>query len=82
LVVVTQRTHEPEIDMKTAELRSALTIMAAAVDVVRELGRVPSGHLYAMLMNSLDETAYESMLRQVLRTGLVKRDGDVLVWVG
>jgi len=68
--------------MKTAELRSALTIMAAAVDVVRELGRVPSGHLYAMLMNSLDETAYESMLRQVLRTGLVKRDGDVLVWVG
>ena len=68
--------------MNATELTAALKIMQAAVEAIRDAGSIPSGHLYAIMMGTLSLPAYESMIRQILRTGLVRQTGDLLTWIG
>lgn len=70
--------------MKTTatEIHAAMELMATAVGAIRDAGSMPSGHLYAAMSNHLTMGGYEAMLRQILRTGLVRQHGDVLDWVG
>jgi hypothetical protein len=69
-----------EISDKAA--RAALEIAFALSEAIRELGEVPSGHLYAHVMGKMDLELYEAAIGAIVRAGLVKRRGDVLVWVG
>jgi hypothetical protein len=71
-----------EPDVTPAQIKAALQTMMAVADAIREAGRIPAGTLYAALMPRLSAGAFDSMLAQVLRTGLVRREGDELVWVG
>lgn len=68
--------------MTNAELQAGLKIMVAAVEAIKDAGSIPSGHLYAAMMGTLSHPAYESMIRQILRTGLVEQTGDTLTWIG
>ncbi len=68
--------------MTTAEIQAALKTMAAVCDTIKELDRVPSGTLYATLMSRMDLPTYEAMIRQILRTGLVRQENHLLIWVG
>jgi hypothetical protein len=67
-----------------AQLKSALQVMFAVADAVREAGRLPAGPLYAALVGNNVATldGFESMIRQLVGTGCVRREGDELVWVG
>lgn len=60
---------------KTVEVISALYQAIAAAG---EQG-VPSGHLYAMTMNSFASVdAYESCIRVLVNSGLVRNEGHLL----
>ena len=65
-----------------AEVKTAIKIMAAVASSVKELGRVPSGHVYAMLMGRMDFQQFQAMENCLLKTGLVKKEGDEYVWKG
>jgi hypothetical protein len=67
-----------------AELLSALKLTVAVTEVIREAGRngIPSGHLYALLLDRVTLQGYESMIAQIKRTGLVEERGNVLYWTG
>ena len=58
--------------------------MAATVgDAIRELGSVPSGHLYARLMGHLSLEEFNEIISTLVRAGLVRRDANhLLVWAG
>ena len=61
-----------------------LSLMADALgDSIRDLGEVPSGHLYAMVMNHLDLEGYQAVIDVLKRRGDVKEDGShMLRWTG
>jgi hypothetical protein len=68
--------------MTNADIQAGLEIMIAAVEAIRDAKSIPSGTLYAAMMDTLSHDAYESMIRQVLRTGLVKQENHLLTWIG
>lgn len=52
-------------------------------ECIRELGEVPSGHLYARLMGKLSLESYEAIIRQLVKADLVKRsNAHLLTWIG
>ena len=42
----------------------------------------PVGPFYAAFLGSMDLNTFNRLLDFVLKTKLVRRDGDLLVWVG
>ena len=67
----------------TLQERAALEIVAAVGSAIHDLGQVPSGHLYARLMDRLTLAQYESIISTLIRAKMVKRDGNhLLTWCG
>ncbi len=64
-------------------LTAALFIAVAVADAIKELGQVPSGHLYARLMGKLSLDQYESLIRTLCNSGVIREDGNHLLhWIG
>lgn len=70
-------------ETKVDEIAAALHLVKAVADAIREAGRLPSGHLYAVMMQHVDLRTYERIIDQLVRIGLVERArGNELVWIG
>jgi hypothetical protein len=63
------------------EIRAAVDTMAAVAEAIRELGSVPSGHLYARLMGHMSLETYEKIVGTLKGAGLVKEESHLLTWV-
>jgi hypothetical protein len=62
---------------------AALKIGLAVAESIRELGEVPSGHLYAPLMGRLSLSAYESIIGVLKNAHLVAESpAHLLTWTG
>jgi hypothetical protein len=62
---------------------AALNAVKALADAIRELVSVPSGHLYASIMGSVDLATYQAIIDILKRADLVSEDGsNMLRWVG
>lgn len=61
--------------------QAALEIIKTVAEAIRELGSVPSGHLYARVMGYLSLDAYTRIVETLKRTGLVEEHGHLLTWV-
>ncbi len=74
-----EQPNKPE----TNQTKAALHILMAVADSIRELGQVPSGHLYTMLLGKLDLNQYDMLIGILKRSGLVKEStGHLLTWTG
>lgn len=63
--------------------QAQLQMLTALSEAIRTAGRIPSGHLYALTMAAFSSVAaYESFIDSLVRTRLVAREGQVLVWTG
>ena len=70
-----------DIDIKK-QVRNTLQIVKAVADVIRELKSIPSGHLYARLMEyHIDLSQYESIIGLLKRAELVKEENHLLIWI-
>lgn len=66
-----------------AENKAVLDIVLAVCEAIRELGEVPSGHLYARLMGMLSLEQYTRILDVLKNAGLVKEENShLLKWIG
>lgn len=65
-----------------AAIAAWLGIVRALGDTIRELGRVPSGHLYAVGMASLTLEQYTRAIDTLKRAGLVAEKNHELIWIG
>ena len=65
-----------------AQLSSALQVLVALAEAIRELRSVPAGHLYAHTMSHLDLPSFDAAIGQLVRAGLVEWDGHLLIWKG
>ena len=57
-------------------------LIMAVTEAIREAKRIPSGHLYAMLMGKMNIDTYNQLITIIKRTGLVKEEYHELIWVG
>lgn len=70
-------------DVTTDQVKAGLQVMMLVTTVIHDLGRVPSGHLYAQsCMSSMSLEAYEKMIGHIVKSGLISREGNELVWKG
>lgn len=68
--------------MNPTQIKAAFNAAVAIAEAIRELKQVPSGHLYATVMNTLDLTAFRAVIRTLVNAGLVSEKNDLLTWVG
>lgn len=64
------------------KVSAALRIIQAIAEAIREVGTVPSGHLYATLCGRLSLTDYEFCIGRLKSAGLVSESANVLRWIG
>lgn len=64
------------------QAKAALLAIKAVADVIREVGEVPSGVLYARLMEHLSYQQYQSIIDQLKRCELVSEKNNLLTWKG
>lgn len=63
--------------------RGEMLVMVAAVgEAISQLSPVPSGHLYARVMDKMDLGMYSSIIELLIRADLVKRSSHLLTWIG
>lgn len=66
----------------TNQEKAALQIVLAVGEAIKELGSVPSGHLYARLMGHMSLEVYNKVIALLVKTGAVKQENHLLTWVG
>ena len=64
------------------ETEIALKILRAVAEAIRELGNVPSGHLYARLMDKLTLDQYNKVINCLVKAKMVTNSNHLLTWVG
>jgi len=65
------------------EVKAALEILTVVAGLIRELGTVPAGHLYAQLADKMDLAGFEKMIGILVDQGFVKRyQSGLLQWMG
>ena len=57
------------------------TILAVR-DCIRELHEVPSGHLYARLMDRMSLEVYTQIIEILKKAGVVSESGHLLTYIG
>lgn len=63
------------------QLTTAVQMIKAVADAIRELEEVPNGVLHAHLIGTLDFNTYSTIIDRLKATGLVVERNNVLVWV-
>jgi len=65
------------------EVKAVISICRTLADTIKELGEVPSGHLYARVSDILSLANYHSAIGFLEKAGLIEvRDNMLLVWKG
>lgn len=63
-------------------ITAGIRVAAVVGEAIKELGSVPSGHLYAHLMGRMDLDAYNKCIGLLKQMDLVKEEGHLLTWIG
>ena len=66
----------------TDQQRATLEVVRTVADAIRDLGAVPSGHLYARMMGYVSLETYTSIIDVLKQAGLVSERNYLLTWVG
>jgi hypothetical protein len=64
------------------DTKKFLAIVEAVAELIRDLGSVPSGHLYARLSSHFSLDQYNKILAILKHGKMVEESGFVLRWVG
>lgn len=67
--------------MTSEQIESAITAVSEIGKVIREVKRIPSGHLYAQLMGVLSLEKYEMIIGLLKKTGLITEQNNELIWI-
>jgi hypothetical protein len=82
---MTHQTIEP-IPAATdgAKRQAALNIVKAVGEAIRDCGPqgIPSGHLYAAVMDIVPLAGFQSIVTALKGAGMVKESNHLLVWIG
>lgn len=62
---------------------AAAEIITAVAETIRQAGSIPSGHIYAHIMDKINLEDWHKIVALLERTGLIRQDRSFLLhWVG
>lgn len=68
---------------KTTAAAAVAKVAVAIADTIKELGAVPSGHLYAQLMGRMSLETYTGIINILKNSALIREDySHMLTWTG
>jgi hypothetical protein len=67
--------------MNQSQVKALLTAIQALGEAIKELHSVPSGHLYAHVMNNMSLENYQYCIDILKKAGKVKEENYLLSWV-
>jgi hypothetical protein len=70
------------MDANAKELERLLAIAKIVQDAIKELGEVPSGHLYANLSGHMNLKTYQSIIALLKEAKVIREENHLLIWVG
>jgi hypothetical protein len=63
--------------------QAVMKIIAAVGEAIKDAGQIPSGELYAMLLNfGITFNQFETLIMTMKRAGLVAENNNLLTWTG
>lgn len=63
------------------QIAAAFKKLQAVAEAIRDLGQVPSGHLYARLnAHGMELAEYEKIIGLLVNAKVVEKRGDLLIW--
>lgn len=76
--------HSNHTTMTQEQKVKALAELTNAIgDTIKDLGQIPSGHLYAMLCGKMSLSLYQNIIKVLVQAGKVKQHSShLLEWVG
>lgn len=66
--------------LRSIRIKSAIAGIQAIADAIRDLKEVPSGELYASVMQYLTLSQYEHIINILLRSKVITRENNLLKW--
>ncbi len=66
--------------MTKDQLSSALNVLMAVADAVKEAKSIPAGTLYAVLMGKVDKQGFDSIIRTLVNSGVIRYESHLLIW--
>lgn len=75
-------TNQSRGEAINTKIQAAIKMTAAVGKAIADLGSVPSGVLYANVMNHMDLETYQGVIELLKKGGLVKESNNVLTWIG
>lgn len=67
--------------MDKQQINAAIEAISAIGRVIRDVKRIPSGHLYAQLMGVLSLEKYEGAIAILKKGNLIKEESNELIWI-
>jgi hypothetical protein len=67
---------------RSASSPGAIVVILAVSEAIREVGRIESGTLYALLCDRLSLAAYQGVISALKGADLVSESNHVLIWIG
>ena len=64
------------------QINAAKAMLLALAEAIRGLGSVPSGHLYARIMDKISLSDYERVISILTNRKLIKNENHLLTWIG
>jgi len=68
--------------MTVTQIKAVIKLTQALAEAVRKSKEIPSGHLYAAVMDKVNLQNYNWVMDRLVGAGLVKLKGDLVVWTG
>lgn len=64
------------------EVKAMFQRMIALGDAIHQLGQIPEGHLYARAMGQMTLLEFKLAIGLMIKERIIKREHDVLHWIG
>lgn len=74
--------EQPKSRATTPKAAAVLGVVSAIGAAIKDLKRVPNGHLYAMVMGKMTLESYTMVIDILVTAGVVEIKNNELVWVG
>jgi hypothetical protein len=65
-----------------AKAKALIAATFAVSEAIKDLGKVPNGHLYAQLMPYMSFETYTAIISVLKDSGVVAENNHMLTWVG
>jgi hypothetical protein len=64
-----------------SEIKNAFIFIKTIADSIREAKRIPSGTLYAVLMDKISLSEYEKVIAILKKSELIEEKNHELIWI-